>query len=290
MRKRWFAKYKKLIAAGKIDKAKKLLLKKIPRNQVVYKYYRGINRDWNSIIYPEIWLCQAGNFNDPFDCAFLFNCRSKDIYDCTTEYELAVEEGMKQFERDKESKSIQRSVFVACFSEKNDSLLMWSHYADEHSGICVGYNLHDLIERYDCFPVIYSNKMPQEKTIKAKEKNLLYNTILVKSKEWMYEVEWRIIDIDESKAGQNGKSIPFVTPVSIYMGKCQTDTISKNHSKFKEIKEKNPSVKSIEIFNSDEFYIDENKIEAYVKHENIELYDFDLNRSDFKLKRRTYKI
>lgn len=142
-----------------------MLLEIIPEDGMIYKYYRGINRDWNSITKPELWLCKATCFNDPYDSAFLCNCHSKKIYDPLTEYTLAVEEGLKQHEQDKKSDIMQDAVLVGCFSERNDSLLMWSHYADEHRGLCMGYNLHDLIKTYNCFPVIYSDEMPQEKEL-----------------------------------------------------------------------------------------------------------------------------
>lgn len=91
--KEWLDEYRKHIAEGEISKARELLLKQIPTDKIVYKYFRGVNRDWKSITNQKVWLCQAGKFNDPFDCAFLYNCRSKEIYDRATEYDLAVEEG-----------------------------------------------------------------------------------------------------------------------------------------------------------------------------------------------------
>ncbi|MEI6866652.1 DUF2971 domain-containing protein [Flavicella sp.] len=30
---------------------------------------------------------------------------------------------------------------ISCFSENYKEILMWSHYADKHKGICVGYNI-----------------------------------------------------------------------------------------------------------------------------------------------------
>lgn len=287
--KEWFDEYREYIAEGEISKAKELLLKKMPTDKTVYKYFRGINRDWNSITNQKIWLCQAGEFNDPFDCAFLYNCRSKEVYDRTTEYELAVEEGLKQFEQDKESVRIQKSVFIACFSEKCDSMLMWSHYGDEHRGICVGYNLHELIEKYNCFPVIYSNRMPQRKELDIENKDMLYESILTKSKDWEYEAEWRVIDIDENRIGENGKLIEFIKPVSIYMGKRQNDTIKKNHERFNIIKKQKPDSNAWKAFESDEFQIDINKIIDYKHKEKIKLYDFDLSRDSFQLKRRSYE-
>jgi hypothetical protein len=34
---------------------------------------------------------------------------------------------------------------LACFSETNESVLMWAHYADNYSGICIEYSSADLI-------------------------------------------------------------------------------------------------------------------------------------------------
>lgn len=155
--------YKECIYDGNIEKAKNMLLETIPRDQVIYKYCRGLNRDWNRIIKPELSLSQAGGFNDPYDCAFLCNCHSNEIYNGENEYNLAVEKEIEQYEQDKKSYIMQNTVYVGCFSERNDSLLMWSHYGDEHRGLCIGYNLHDLIKKYNCFPVIYSDEMPQRK-------------------------------------------------------------------------------------------------------------------------------
>lgn len=289
MGEEWFKEYKEYIVEGEISKAKELLLKKIPTDKIVYKYFRGINRDWNSIIKPEVWLGQAGKFNDPFDCAFLYNCRSKEVYDRITEYNLAVKEGLKQFEQDKGSESMQESVFIACFSEKCDSMLMWSHYGDEHRGICAGYNLHKLIEKYNCFPVIYSNKMPQRKELNINNKKMLYESILTKSEDWSYEAEWRVIDIDENSRGKDGKLTEFVKPISIYLGKRQQDTIKKNHERFAIIKKQNPAASALEAFASDEFQVDINKIIDYKHKEKIKLYDFDLSRDSFQLKRRSYE-
>ena len=173
--------YKECIYDGNIEKAKNMLLETIPRDQVIYKYCRGLNRDWNRIIKPELSLSQAGGFNDPYDCAFLCNCHSNEIYNGENEYNLAVEKEIEQYEQDKKSYIMQNTVYVGCFSERNDSLLMWSHYGDEHRGLCIGYNLHDLIKKYNCFPVIYSDEMPQRRTSKKKSKKGLKSLILVLS-------------------------------------------------------------------------------------------------------------
>ena len=132
--------------------------------------------------------------------------------------------------------------------------------------------------------------MPQMKELDIRKKNTLYESILTKNKDWEYETEWRIIDIDENDMGKNGKLIEFVKPVSIYLGErqsnnVQNNSIQKNYDKFDEIRKQNPNANKSELFPSDEFQADINKIMDYTQKEKIELYEFDLSRDSFQLKR-----
>jgi hypothetical protein len=287
----WFFKYRSCIEQGNLQNAKEVLLSNIPDDAVIYKYQKGTNRNWNCIAgqIPKLWLSQAGEFNDPFDCAFLYNHHSKEIYDRDTEYNLAVKEGLKQYDRDKESEKLQQKVFVACFSERNNSMLMWSHYAEQHTGLCVGYRLHELIKKYNIFPVIYNNQMPQISDISNADEGILYKSILTKCEDWSYEKEWRIIDIDKSKEGCNGKLISFEKPVSIYMGVCQGRTEKKNSKQYRDIRVYDNAMSAWEAYSSEEFYVDINTIINYKNQENIDLYDFTLCKDRFKLEPRSYR-
>lgn len=287
----WFSEYRSCIEQGDLQNARKVLLCNISKDDVIYKYQRGTNRNWNSIAKekPALWLSQAGEFNDPFDCAFLYNNHSKEIYDGSTEHDLAKKEELEQYERDKQSKKLQSMVFVACFSERNNSMLMWSHYAEQHTGLCVGYRLYDLIEKYNIFPVIYSNQMPQISDIRNAEEGTLYQSILTKCEDWSYEQEWRIIDIDKSKEGCSGKLISFEKPLSIYMGVRQGKTEKKNSKQYREIREYDKVMSANEAYSSEEFYVDINTIINYKNQENIDLYDFALCNYRFDLEPRSYR-
>ena len=52
---------------------------------------------------------------------------------------------------------------LCCFSAINDSLLMWTHYADNHKGYCIEYDLEALNEdhafRTNLYPVISSAQL-----------------------------------------------------------------------------------------------------------------------------------
>ena len=139
--------------------------------------------------------------------------------------------------------------------------------------------------------MIYSDKMPQRKEVNINYKNMLYESILTKSKDWEYEAEWRVIHIDKDSGREDGKSINFVKPVCIYLGKRQHDTVKKNNKKLEVINEKTPDISTLDAYASDKFQVDINKIIEY-KHDNekIKLYGFDLSRDSFQLKRRTYKV
>jgi len=38
----------------------------------------------------------------------------------------------------------KQTTFVTCFSEVENNLLLWSHYADKHKGACIGFNTESL--------------------------------------------------------------------------------------------------------------------------------------------------
>ena len=118
-------------------------------------------------------------------------------------------------------KMISEKCRVTCLSERMDSPLMWSHYANKHFGFCLEYDFtHTMVKRYPdlnmakimLLPVIYSEKRPLLSRVLTNSKIMLlyYKTgkmpmevvesivygLLFKSPDWSYEREWRIIGMD----------------------------------------------------------------------------------------------
>jgi len=105
---------------------------------------------------------------------------------------------------------------IFCLSGKNDHILMWSHYADSHKGICFGFkdNLTGYIPNeaplYDS-DIIYENEHPyieiyndfsagrayasndQFKNFAEMSHDLLDAALTKKHIDWQYEEETRII-------------------------------------------------------------------------------------------------
>lgn len=112
--------------------------------------------------------------------------------------------------------TLSNKIRMTCFTNKNDNILMWSHYANKHNGICVKYDLKDCKELlYSTFPVVYSTKRPSisknELLISSSETKvnedklllLLVKSLLTKSDEWKYEEEWRSIIPTENLISDN---------------------------------------------------------------------------------------
>jgi hypothetical protein len=101
-------------------------------------------------------------------------------------------------------KSIQRivgvktSIGIACFSETRDDLLMWTHYAGNHSGICVAYSTKRLVdglaEQVSLVRLGYGDAPPLVSSGEALNAERAARKILSQKKQnWSYEREWRVL-------------------------------------------------------------------------------------------------
>ena len=100
------------------------------------------------------------------------------------------------------SKRVNKDIGILCLSENRKSILMWSHYADEHSGFVVGFDSEDPFfhhhqdEQEDIgklFRVNYSEKRTLIDVKTIRDGINLPDIFFTKNKEWGYEQEWRII-------------------------------------------------------------------------------------------------
>jgi hypothetical protein len=118
------------------------------------------------------------------------------------------EEFVKRFESDIMAKRRQFGVF--CMTHKNDNILMWAHYAGNHKGFCIEFQTgSSFFARAQ--EVRYENERPQANLLGPWEALTEHATraLLTKAKDWHYEDEWRIIDLD------SGPGIQKCPPESI---------------------------------------------------------------------------
>lgn len=275
MNKEWFSDYKKYIFLNNLKEAKRVLLDNTDENQMIYRYCRGLNRDLKNLKNHQLWVSSVFGFNDPYDCLVTVDCGLKASYPESQRRE-AMEKYMKQKAENKITEAMRSSLFVACFSEKNNSLPMWGYYAADHKGICLGYNLHELIKKYQCMPVIYSDKLYFYKENNA-ERNILANT-LIKSDEWAHEKEWRIVINDDVNIGKPGIIKDFVMPKEIYIGCKQQETIKENNNR------RLGNKTGIEL------YADLDEILRYAEDNYIKVYMPIISRKEYKIINRELKL
>lgn len=85
-------------------------------------------------------------------------------------------------------------IGVLCVSASVENILMWSHYADHHKGVCLRWRSitpdHFFLRAQK---VIYQVDLPSAR-IFDDHLTRMNATILTKSSDWAYEQEWRIIE------------------------------------------------------------------------------------------------
>ena len=124
---------------------------------------------------------------------------------------------------DKKLNELANNIFrVGCLGTDYKNKLMWSHYADSHTGFCIEYDFNNIkwenLLVYP-LPVLYSKERPLipyyiwgGKDIEKAKKELMIG-LLTKDIVWSYENEWRYI------ISKQDKTELVMPPIScIYLG------------------------------------------------------------------------
>lgn len=227
--------------------------------ETVYKY-----RKWNDefqkklLTDNELYMSPAELFNDPFDCKIYKNYSlldtpekiNKHIDKCVEDAKDWMLENNKNADEQRkileerisdlikyqvrsdyyDDKMFNNNYGIACFSKRWNSILMWSHYADNHKGYCIGFDEKRL--RYsmifgNCDYVTYADVFPEIHPDDNSKEIRDYRTYY-KSKEWEYEEEYRLVNLF------SGKDFPKDAPerviklddkfiVEVILGICMPD-------------------------------------------------------------------
>lgn len=151
---------------------------------------------------PNIQFTNASQLNDPFDC----HPNLMD-YSEIPEYILNLHGAPLEWYTEKEKNdalNLRNDTWLSSFSKTNDSLLMWSHYCNNHKGICIGMNLVEMrtnmpsvgVGMYLLEPlrleVEYQDILNRPKAYHSPIDPHFYQ-LLTKAKAWEYEQEVRLI-------------------------------------------------------------------------------------------------
>lgn len=135
-------------------------------------------------------LSMIDELNDPFD---LFNVVNKSGFWLKLSMPELIELG--------------RSFGILCLSRNWDNLLLWSHYADGHRGVCLGF---DIVESPSVIDLRYQpNLIQPDELLEAlkdptKGTDVVMRMLTTKHEGWSYEQEVRVFS-DLNDPPENGR-------------------------------------------------------------------------------------
>ncbi|MDB5734612.1 MAG: hypothetical protein JWN16_1249 [Alphaproteobacteria bacterium] len=111
-------------------------------------------------------------------------------------------------------KEMARNYGILCLSATWHSPLMWSHYAERHKGICLGFDVPD--EKFK--QVQYTNL--RVKLSKKTSEDEIASLLFLKYAGWSYEEEWRAwAKLEDKTEGHFFKEFgPDLTLREVYIG------------------------------------------------------------------------
>ena len=181
----------------------------------ICKYFAIDTNFYNSLLNNYLWFSNPSDFNDPYDLNLNLVLPKYTIEDITFLASLIKERGFangkSQYEIINHFKSnptsikdalqsyantIASTIGIACFSQNESSLLMWSHYGDRHKGVCLKF---DMCKDESFFNIPVKADYPREYPIfdylelRKKIDDLAQFLVGTKSIDWKYENEIRIV-------------------------------------------------------------------------------------------------
>jgi hypothetical protein len=206
-----------------------LIVPKTPPPRL-YKYQPFNAQTLENLTTASVWFSAPINLNDPYDCDLAgidpaklteadFQLALDHMQELTPEQtarwcpggvmtlrfrESLVKYLEQVFDEHRADRRQRRGI--ACFSERYDDIVMWSHYANGHRGFCLEFDT--AIKPFSSAkPVTYNDDFPSvplsllfsDACTDADTDVLLQAFVLTKAKCWEYEQEWRAMHMEPGK-------------------------------------------------------------------------------------------
>jgi hypothetical protein len=190
-----------------------------PETLYRYRHLMGEHRARTARILTDsvLYFASPASFNDPFDCKVHFRLTTSEDELRRKQQSLLKKyapdlnraqrrtkaaQDLRTFDREKFLESMTagfqgevNKVGVLSLSEFPDEVLLWSHYAASHTGLCLGFSVAtDMAFFAPAQCVTYSADYPEIDMLRDDPMKHVEAFLLTKAAGWKYENEWRIID------------------------------------------------------------------------------------------------
>lgn len=193
----------------------------MPLPSRLYKYESFTTQALENLKNHAVYFASPSGFNDPYDCAVSPGVKEPSDSDIERirRYYLAKdnlpEQARNQFQSldaaglrilllrrgqsvlDQAVNDFVSRRGVTCFSERNDSLLMWAHYGGRFKGFCLEFRT-DQPPLTKARRVRYADEMPEVDIVPLlctdeEDSSEVLDLYCTKALDWRYEKEWRCI-------------------------------------------------------------------------------------------------
>lgn len=235
----WITEFKKaLFSDNDENTAFQIRDRNIPVSVFKYRSLKCENH-LNAVFNGRVFLSKIQDFNDPYEFHFQLDyeriatalAKARGWPDDFLQTGLRL---MRQNTIGAEFNSLEfvekfrQDVRVCAFASDPLSILMWGHYAENHTGFCVEYQTSIEYFSRNLFPVIYSDELFDATNEVVCGINgdpiiqhALWEAALTKYQDWSYEREWRFIasaEDGELCTHNNSKYFEVGMPKAIYLG------------------------------------------------------------------------
>lgn len=194
-----------------------------------FRHLQNEHREWTKQLLVDsiLYFADPPSFNDPFDCKIHYSNKVS-LGELRHYYTGILKEKFPHLNRKQHRKKIASDIRginrddficqmatgmqdsanrlgVLSLSATCENILLWSHYAASHTGICLKFHASSTSPFFGMAQKVkYKDKYPQIDVLTDPDEQV-EGFLLTKAKDWEYEEEWRIIN---HETGFGGKRFP----------------------------------------------------------------------------------
>lgn len=179
-------------------------------NRTLFKYRECSDYSFKIFDECELWFSKPESLNDPFDCQLDFEASLRHALS-----KISISKLDKVDDIINEASDYVKRIGILSLSRTKRNILMWSHYAEEHKGFCIGFkeiNLLSSIGKIEQHDVTYQSDLPFDElswaldayddeearienqiTSESVRETFLKAIVATKFSNWKYEYETRMV-------------------------------------------------------------------------------------------------